>query len=207
MKLIDDWQQYLTDPSMFDDEYFERLLFAEDIFRSPEQLFATLPGGKTIVDRLKRLVIEWRMNGSYFIASGSAENDIQISRAQLYVNELANLGDDEGLEDDAASLRSAPIVLTTDRKAFDEMSRSRDSVASEIPDLLFDIEQELMNKRDPRLFGAYQAILGLTTRPEITSWVMAESLSSPINLEPAYEIYRDGGKIFLGSEAIQLLVS
>ena len=153
------------------------------------------------------MVTEWQTSGAYFIAAGSAENDIQLARAQLYVNELAKLGDDEGLKEDAAALRSAPIVLTADRRAFDEMTRSRDSVSSEIPDLLFDLEQELINKRDPRLFGAYEAILGLTARPEVTSWVMAESLSSPINLEPVYEIYRDGGKIFLGSETIQLLVA
>jgi hypothetical protein len=117
-----------------------------------------------------------------------------VSRVDVYRNRLADFGEDEdedededeGEKEEAARLRAAPIATTQDKVAFEAMTKDRNLMCSELPDLYGDLEAELIEKRDPRLFGVHAAILELTKRPEITSWIMEDSVSLSIDLEPVY---------------------
>lgn len=206
MSLYDDWTAYLENPRAFESHHFEQLLFEDENYRSPERIFGPLSGGDAIAARVRTLVEEWSLKGIYFVAAGAADERTQRFRAEQHRDQLADFGHDEGLSEDAANLRAAPIHVSHDREGFRAMSKDRNQPFSDIPDLLSDIEIELISARDGCLFGAHAAILQLTKRPEVTSWVLAESLSLPVDLVPAYKLYRDGGDLLLCTDAIHLFV-
>jgi hypothetical protein len=143
---------------------------------------------KRIIDRLARLTQDWTFSGYYFVSSDDAKPDVetQVSRVDVYRNRLADFGENEGEKEEAARLRAAPIATTQDKVAFEAMTKDRNLMCSELPNLYRDLEAELMEKRDPRLFGVHAAILELTKRPVITSWIMEDSVSLSIDLEPVY---------------------
>lgn len=207
MTLRQDWNTYLSDFRAFDAEHFERLLFEDDLYAAPDALFGSLPAGKTIVSRISELVSDWKLQNYYFVPTGQVDEATQLTRVASYISELASLGEDEGLVEDAAALKNAPVEVLKDRDQFQALFADFSLNRTEIPDLLFDIASELMNARDPRLFGAYEAIQGLTTRPEVTNWIISDSLSFPISMRPAYLFYRDGGKVFLGLNKVYVYLA
>jgi len=150
MSLYDDWKTYLSDPNSFDDSHFEMLLFEDELYKSPERLFEVLPDAKVLLQRLGRLIDEWKFTGLYFVASGEADQETQVARIDKYRSQLADLGADEGMAEDAALLRQAPILPTYDRSA--------------------------------------------------------QSMSMPIDLEPAYLLFRDGAKLLLARDSIHVLL-
>lgn len=195
--LRDDFAAYLAGDAQFGAGHFSALLIEDDAYADPAALFGGLPRSSSLISRIEQLTSDFLKRGEFFVPDPERRLD-ETAMSELVAQHsamMADLGEDEGEDDEAAALRAAPIAFLNDRDRYQAMMSDRSLPWNELPDLLDDIYLETLLGANSKYAAIDEAVLELTKSKEVTMWVMSDFIDLQLKLKPGYDIYCGGGLI------------